>query len=74
MLSNCKKAEFVCPYKNNDEKSFLRLVDLDGNSLGEINVGSLPSSDDFEMLSDGLWITYGNDGNINYNYLTPPGQ
>ena len=77
-ISNCTKGDgnFVCPSITKDEKNFLKLIDLNGNNLGELGLKSLPGPDDFEVLADGrvAWVTYEADNSLTYHYLTPPGK
>lgn len=76
-LTTClMDSNFVCSWVNDDDVSYLKLIDLDGNNLGEIRLRSLPGPDDFEVLADGrvAWITYERDNSLTYHYLTPPGQ
>ena len=75
-LSTCLNGAYVCASYSNTDKFYLRLVDYDGNNLGEISVNTLPASDDFEILVDGriAWTSFGNDGSLYYHYLSPPGK
>jgi len=75
-ISNWNCVQYSNVYKdyvNPPHKYYLKLVDLDGKSLGEISVNNLKS---FQVLADGrvVWVTNEGDNSLVYHYLTPPGQ